>query len=152
MNESLPGDNRTNSPASTSRALWRETRRQRREARRMARSGRSYGGAWVGGAILIALGALLLLENLGSFSLGEWWALLILLPAAGAFAGAWRAFQEAGGHITPRATTAFMGGVLLVLLTASVFFQLDWGWAGPALLILAGLGFLAGALFTGQRT
>jgi hypothetical protein len=67
--------------------------------RRALRGGRS-GGAWIGGVVLIALGAMILLQDQVGLALGRWWALLLLVPAAGAFASAWRGYQNAGGQLT----------------------------------------------------
>jgi|WetSurMetagenome_2_1015567.scaffolds.fasta_scaffold901622_1 hypothetical protein len=111
----------------------REARRQRRLERR--------GGSWVGGLMLIGLGILLLMQNAGTISFGRWWSLLILIPAVAAFANAWKEYQAAGGRLTGRAISALIGGLLLSGVTAALLFNLDWGWFGPALLLLAGLGF-----------
>jgi uncharacterized membrane protein len=62
---------------------WREQRhaecQARREAHRQRHAGRPYG--WIGGAILILLGGVFLLQNLNIPFLANWWALFILLPA-----------------------------------------------------------------------
>ena len=63
----------------------RSARRQRLRERREGRATR-LGGAWIGGAVLLVVGVFLLLETLTSVSLERWWALIILIPAAGAFA------------------------------------------------------------------
>ena len=67
----------------------RAARRQRLEGRRAGR----LSGSWVVGAILILVGIFIMLPNLTAFSLQNWWALFILIPAVGAFANAWRGFQ-----------------------------------------------------------
>ena len=111
----------------------RAARRQRRMERR--------GGSWLGGLLLIGLGILLLIQNTGTISFGRWWSLLILIPAAAAFASALKEYQAAGGRLTGRASGALVSGLLLCLVTVALLFNLDWGWFGPALLLLAGLGF-----------
>jgi len=116
-------------------------RRRWREERRTARAGRS-GGGWVGGAILILLGAVFLLQNMGALTLRNWWAIFILLPAAGAFARAWRSFQDAGGRLTAQVRSALIGGLVLTLVAAAFLFELNWGLIGPVLLILAGVVLL----------
>ena len=39
--------------------------------------------AWIGGVVLVAAGVFLLLGNLTRFSLQNWWAVFLLIPAAG---------------------------------------------------------------------
>ena len=112
-----------------------------RRAARMQRRMERRGGSWVGGLLLIGLGVLLLMQNMGTISFGRWWSLLILIPAVAAFANAWKEYQAAGGRLTGRASGAVIGGLLLSSITAALLFNLDWGWFGPALLLLAGLGF-----------
>ena len=58
----------------------------------------SRSGGWAGGVILIGLGILLLLQNLASFHLNNWWALFILIPAVGGLGAAWSNYQEAGAR------------------------------------------------------
>ena len=59
------------------------------------------------GVILIAMGVFLLLRIQFGIDLQNWWALFILLPAAGALGGAWSMYQQAG-----RFTTHGAGGVV----------------------------------------
>jgi hypothetical protein len=115
-----------------------EVRRQRRQARREARTGR-FGGAVIGGAVLIALGIIALLEDFAPLQFGHWGALFILIPAAAAFLAAWRGYEEAGGRLTARALNASVIGLALIV------FDLNWELFGPVLIILVGLGLLAGA-------
>ena len=56
---------------------------------------RRHGGGWAGGAILIGLGILLLLQNFGNYQFDNWWAFFIMIPALGAFSNAWAAYQDA---------------------------------------------------------
>jgi hypothetical protein len=118
-----------------------EERRRRREERRAARGGR-FGGGWVGGAMLIAAGALLLLQNLTGSSLGNWWALLLLIPALSAFAAALRLFQRAGGHLTAAVRGLLISGLVLTMAAAVFLLDLNWSLAGPILLILAGIAVI----------
>jgi hypothetical protein len=121
-----------------------EVRRQRRQARREARTGR-FGGAVIGGAVLIALGIIALLEDFAPLQFGHWGALFILIPAAAAFLAAWRGYEEAGGRLTARALNASVIGLALIGVTGIIFFDLNWELFGPVLIILVGLGLLAGA-------
>lgn len=107
-----------------------ERRRQRR------------GGSITGGIFLIGLAVLLLMQNMSILSFGKWWALLIMIPAIGAFINAWKEYQAADKQLTQRASSAVIGGLILTALTGAILFNMDWGWFGPALLLLAGVGFL----------
>ncbi len=119
-----------------------EERMQRHEERRAARGG---SGAWIGGAILIILGLVFLLQNMGLFVLVNWWALFILLPGVAAFGNAWRAYHDAGGRLTGAARGSLIGGLVLTMVAAVFLFGLNWGVVGPLLIVLAGVGLLLNA-------
>ncbi len=121
-----------------------EERMRQREERRAARGSRG-SGAWVGGAILVILGLVFLLQNMGIFVVNNWWALFILLPAIGAFAAAWRNYQAAGNRLTGAARGSLIGGVVLTMVAAAFLFNLNWPVVGPILIILAGIGLLLNA-------
>lgn len=120
----------------------REARRQRRADRRAARGGT---GAWIGGAMLIGLGAILLLQNLNVMVLQNWWALFILLPAVGAFSTAYYTYRT-DGRLSGAARGSLLGGFVLGMVALIFLFNLNWGILGPVLLVLAGLGVLVSAL------
>jgi hypothetical protein len=125
----------------------RSERRQRFQDRRQARAAR-HGGAWVGWAILIAVGILLLLQPLTSFSMENWWALIILIPAAGAFANSWRIYRSSRRLSAP-ARASLIGGILLTMVAAILLLDLNWTILGPVLIILAGLGLLINVILPG---
>ena len=51
------------------------------------------GNTWLGAA-LIALGVAFFAGSYFGYELRNWWALFILIPAVGAFGGAWYAWQH----------------------------------------------------------
>jgi hypothetical protein len=126
---------------------WREQRRAerwaRREARWQRRAGRPYG--WIGGAILILLGVVFLLQNLNIAFLANWWALFILIPAFGAFAAAWESYRN-NGRLTRGGAGSLAGGVLLAILALAFLLNLNVGLFWPLLLIAGGLVLLGTAL------
>lgn len=126
---------------------WREGRRAERMARREARwrrrAGRPYG--WIGGAILILLGIVFLLQNLGLPFLMNWWALFILIPAFWSFDAAWNLYQD-HGQMTRGVTGSLTAGILLTLLSLVFLLNLATGLFWPALLIIGGLALLATGL------
>ena len=122
----------------------RETRRQRREERF---AGSSRTGTWTAGLILILLGGMFLMRNMGnlSFPFTNWWALFILIPAIGAFDTALLAYRHAGSQWNAAARGSMGVGILLTLVATMFLFNLSWTYFGPALLILAGIGILVNA-------
>jgi len=147
MNEHQDANNLPAHGAQPDRYDRHSARRQRLQERRQARAAR-YGGAWVGGAVLIAVGIFLLLQNLTSFSLENWWALIILIPAAGAFANSWRIYRSSKRLSAP-ARASLIGGILLTMVTAIFLLDLNWTVLGPVLIILAGLGLLINVILPG---
>ncbi len=126
---------------------WREMRREERRERIEARLERRFSGSsgWIGGAVLILIGIIFLLQNLGGFYLQNWWALFILIPALGAFGSAWNQYQHTG-RLTAGARGSLIGGFVLLLISAFFLFGLSFGNFWPILLILAGLALLANAM------
>jgi hypothetical protein len=98
---------------------------------------------WVFGGILIVIGVFLLLSNITGRSAGNWWALFILIPAIGSLAGAWRVYQ-ATGRFNEAVVGPLVGGVILLFVFAMLFFGFNWTLFWPVLLIVAGIGALAG--------
>lgn len=121
----------------------RQARIARRAERRADRQAGGWG--WLGGALLIAIGVLFLLQNAGYFpQFSNWWALFILLPAIGAFSAGWGAYQRNGGEWTRESVGPMVAGALFVGLTAVFLFNLSLSFFGPLLLIVAGILLLFG--------
>lgn len=123
------------------------TGRQRRRARRAAlRADRAAGGwGWVSGLLLIGLGALFLLQNYGFFTeFSNWWALFLLLPAAGSFSAARGTYQREGSQWTQRSIGLLLSTLLILGLMVVFLFNLNLSFFGPVLLIGAGLLVLFG--------
>jgi hypothetical protein len=126
---------------------WRELRQQERAERRMSRrEWRSGSGGWIGGIMLISLGILFLLQNLGWFYLENWWALFILIPAFGAFGTAWTLYRSSGNRFPVAARGSLISGTLLTLLALTFLLGLDFAVIWPFFLILGGLAILATTL------
>jgi hypothetical protein len=99
---------------------------------------------WVGPVVLIVIGVIFLLENLGVRLPGNWWSIFILIPALYALAGAWRTYQSGGGELTMAALGPLIGGIVLLILTFVFLFDLsvNWGVILPLILIALGAGAL----------
>ena len=123
---------------------WRDQRRAERDERRGARhdmTGHGWNPLPMGGIIIVAIGIIFLLGNFGlNLPLPHrWWAIFILLPAAGALVTAARFFRADGGF-SSRVAGAATGGVLMLAVALILFLNLDWGMFWPVLLIIVGLG------------
>lgn len=114
---------------------------------RPGRRWKSRGGReWILGLVLIMLGGIVLLPNARIYTLNNWWALFILLPALGAFSAAGWHIRQAGGRLTRPARGAILIGLILLAVTVAFLLSLKWTIFGPALLVLAGLGLFINAL------
>ena len=108
-------------------------------------------GAVIGGIILVGIGLIFLLRNLGLFYfdffyIRNWWALFILLGTAGAWASAWHIYEANGHRITPAVTGPFIGGMFPLAVALIFLFQLNWGTIWPVFLIIAGAAVLVQSL------
>ena len=119
----------------------------RAERRAERRAARAAGGAWLAGAVLIGLGALFLLQNLGAVTVRNAWALLILLPAAGSFATAYGAYRLNGGRFNATARGSLISGLIFVAFTVFFLFDLEVLKWWPMLLIAVGVGALLNAIW-----
>ena len=105
-------------------------------------------GAVIGGIILVGLGIVFLMRNLGIFYFNffyieNWWALFILLGTAGAWGSAWHIYQTNGRRITPAVTGPFIGGMFPLAVALIFLLDLSWGTMWPIFLIIAGVAALS---------
>lgn len=96
----------------------------------------------VAGGVFIFLGLVFLVRNVTGFSLQNWWALFILIPAAGSLATAYSMFHRNGDRVTASSQGPLIGGLVLLAVTAIFLFDLDWGVVWPAFPILIGLSLI----------
>jgi hypothetical protein len=141
----LPSPDREPDRAPSDRDAWRQERRRLRAERRRSRWEQRGSYGWLVGVVLILLGLVFLVSNLTGVSLGNWWALFILIPAVGAFARAWKAYREEG-HFSGAMRGGLVGGVVLLLVTFVLFFNLDWGRIWPLFLVIGGISVLLSSL------
>jgi hypothetical protein len=132
-------NNQSPAPYVDEREQWRQQRREWREERRASRHNSM---PWLGGAILIGIGVILLLQNTGLMILNNWWALFIMIPAVGSFGTAYGLYRNAGNRLTYAARGSLIGGMVLTLITCFFLFDLSSGLFWPILLIVAGAGLL----------
>lgn len=114
------------------------SRRERRAQRRAARQSGGFG--WFIGLLLIVIGGLYLLQDMGYLpTFTNWWALFLLLPGVGVLSAAISAYRQNGGHWTTEVMGLFLGSLLFFGITAVFLFELNYGWLLPVFLIAAGL-------------
>jgi hypothetical protein len=102
-------------------------------------------GAWIPGLVLIAIGAIFLLNNFTDFHLDNWWALFILIPAFGALGNFLRARRK-DGRMSHEARGSLIGSLILFFIAAVFLFGWSWGAVWPVFLIIAGIGALLSGL------
>jgi hypothetical protein len=101
--------------------------------------------SWIWGIVLIVLGGVFLLQNITPFRLVNWWAVFILIPAAGSFASAWRRYKD-DGRLSSGARGALFGGLIFSVVAAIFLFNLDLGQLWPIFIIAAGLAVMVNSL------
>jgi len=103
---------------------------------------------WMG-LIFIFGGIAVLLNqlNLLSFEL-NWWALFIMLPAAGMLSGAYNRFRSHGNAFSMDVAFTALIGLFMVGLSISLLFgaawNFNWSLLWPSVIILIGLGMIFG--------
>ncbi|MGH8216568.1 MAG: LiaF transmembrane domain-containing protein [Rhodanobacteraceae bacterium] len=105
-------------------------------------SSRSYEWRIFPAAVIVAVGVLFLLNNLG-YSLhflfnGNWWALFILIAAAAPMSRAWEVYR-ARGRLDAEAVYYLLASGAVVLVAVMFLLGLDWGTWWPLFVILGGL-------------
>jgi hypothetical protein len=100
-------------------------------------------GAWIGAVILIGIGVVFLLRNMGFWFPENWWALFLLIPAGGSLAAAWRVYQRDGAVTGPVMGSLFAAAILIALMLVFLLnVDINWNLLWPVALILLGLSLL----------
>lgn len=96
------------------------------------------GSNWIMALVLIVVGIGLLLSNFTEFSLNNWWALFLLIPAITMLRHVWAEYQRYG-RLTSRSTGALIGGLTVLAAMAVFLFNLSWSGLWPLGFIFAGI-------------
>jgi len=148
MDNQAPGNNDQQENKS-----WREERWERRQARRAALGGQSKAGGLIVGLLLVILGAVIILQNYGNYTIPirNWGAFFILIPVVALFDRAYRIYRNSANQITAPVRGAAIFGLILLLAMVIILFNLNWALWGPILIILVGLSILI-SLFLPNKT
>lgn len=114
----------------------------RRSHRAENRAARRENAPWVGGLVLITIGAIFLLQNTGFLYLQNWWALFILIPAIGSFSTAYALYRSNEHRLTSAVRGSLFGGVVFSMLAFAFLFGVNFSIFLPLLLIVIGVGLL----------
>jgi uncharacterized membrane protein HdeD (DUF308 family) len=137
MNDQNPTPNPSTPPPGPTD--WRAQRRAERAARWGAHPMRRHN--WLWGVLLILLGVIFLLQNLGIPFLTNWWALFILIPAFWSYVAAWDSVQE-NSRLTRRAASSLTVALILTILAVVLLLGWQVGLLWPIFLIVGGLALL----------
>lgn len=136
-----PGSDGTSPGGTGPTGDWRDQRRAEKHARRDAMRDR-WGGVPIGGLIVLVVGVIFLAGNFGLHLPPRWWALFVLVPAAGALVSAARFYRQ-DGNLSTRVVGAATGGVLMLAIALALFLGVNWGMFWPVILIIVGAGIIA---------
>ena len=101
---------------------------------------------WLAGVVLTAIGFLTLFSNLTGYTIHNWWAFFILIPAISSLGKAWSKYRRHGRF--SRSVRRHLTGAFTISLVAGVFlFDLEWGFIWPFLLIIWGFSILFNGWF-----
>ena len=108
---------------------------------------------WValGGASLIVMGVIFLLQNFTSLQFGNWWIIFLVIPLIGLWARAWVLYQNSSRRFTRPVANAVLMGLMLLVIVLIFLFNLDWGKIWPIFLIAAGVGSILANLSAREK-
>ncbi len=102
-------------------------------------------GSWFPGVILILLGTIFFFTTTTGWTLENWWALFILIPAVANFGHAWQQWQH-NGRFSNSVRSSFTAGCVFTLVAVAFLLELDWGLIWPSILIVFGVSALLNGL------
>jgi cytochrome c oxidase subunit IV len=94
--------------------------------------------------VLILVGITVLINYFTNYSLENWWALFMLLPAGYIFTTAWRDYKE-NGRLSRKNSGSIIPGLVMLAIVAIFLFNLSWAIFWPVAIIAVGLSILLGS-------
>ncbi|MCB9423233.1 MAG: hypothetical protein H6667_25780 [Ardenticatenaceae bacterium] len=93
--------------------------------------------------VLILVGIAVLINYFTDYSLENWWALFMLLPAGYIFMAIWRDYKE-NGRLSRKSSGAIIPGLVMVAMVTIFLFNLSWAIFWPVTFIAIGFSILLG--------
>ncbi len=103
---------------------------------------KSRGNNWIIGLTLLLGGGILLIQNLIGWQTDNWWFILLVVPALGAFATAWKRYRDFGRAQRKFILRPVIVGFLFLFLGTILLFDLEGSIILAILLVFVGLGGL----------
>jgi len=98
------------------------------------------------GISVVLVGLTFLLQEAGVVHLDNWWAIFLVVPAAGSFVNVVRRYRQEG-QVSRKVTAPLISGVATLILAVFFLFNMDIGKLWPVFVILAGISILFGYIF-----
>ena len=99
------------------------------------------GGNWSVGVILVAVGGVILFNQIGIFDFGRWWALFLLVPVL-YFGQQLVGILRQEGRLTAEGRRALIGLATTLVIPVIILFNLSWQMLWPLMLVLGGVSML----------
>ena len=93
--------------------------------------------------VLILVGIAILVNYFTDYSLENWWALFMLLPAGYIFMTIWRDYKE-NGRLSRKSSSSIIPGLVMIAMVAIFLFNLSWAIFWPVTIIAVGFSILLG--------
>jgi hypothetical protein len=100
---------------------------------------RDRGSRWIIGLPILLVGGILLVQNLAGRQIDRWWFILLIIPSIGAFMTAWSRYRAFGRSQRNAVVRPVVIGLIFLLATVILLFDLSGQMILPLILILVGL-------------
>jgi hypothetical protein len=97
------------------------------------------GSRWIVGLAILLMGGILLVQNLAGWQIDRWWFILLIIPSIGAFMTAWRRYHAFGKSQRSAVIRPVVIGLIFLIATVILLFNLSGQMILPLVLILVGL-------------
>ena len=96
---------------------------------------------WIPAVVLIVVGVGLLISKFSGFEFVNWWAVFLVTPLAFMAAAVWNDYRE-NGRLSSTSSGALVGGLFLITILVTTFFNLSWGTLWPLVFVFGGIAVL----------
>lgn len=103
---------------------------------------------WLGGAILLYVGLIFLVQTTLGLELHNGWALFLFIPTIAAWGSAWTTYLVNGQRLTHEIIGLVAGGAVTAAIAASFLLGFDWSRSWPIVLVIVGATLIATHVLT----